>query len=76
MPTSGRPRSAAAEGGIGEAARGKLRPVTGDDIDKAVKKLSKSVSSTGREITKVYDWNKEYGEIKTKPKVASMSMYL
>ena len=37
-----------------------------EDFEIAMKKLSKSVSETGREIEKIDKWNEEYGEIKRK----------
>lgn len=41
-----------------------LRPVTMKDFESAMRKLKRSVSETGRELAKVWDWNDEYGEIK------------
>lgn len=41
-----------------------LRPVTSKDFENAMRKLKRSVSETGRELAKVWDWNDEYGEIK------------
>ena len=41
-----------------------LRPVTMRDFEGAMRKLKRSVSETGRELAKVWDWNDEYGEIK------------
>ena len=41
-----------------------LRPVTMQDFESAMQKLKRSVSETGRELAKVWDWNDEYGEIK------------
>mmetsp|Transcript_4063 Transcript_4063/g.6433 ORF Transcript_4063/g.6433 Transcript_4063/m.6433 type:complete len:257 (-) Transcript_4063:307-1077(-) len=41
-----------------------LRPVTMQDFDNAMRKLKRSVSETGRELAKVWEWNAEYGEIK------------
>ncbi|KAL3761527.1 hypothetical protein ACHAW5_003075 [Stephanodiscus triporus] len=41
-----------------------LRPVTMKDFDSAMHKLKRSVSETGRELAKVWNWNDEYGEIK------------
>lgn len=41
-----------------------LRPVTVQDFENAMRKLKRSVSETGRELAKVWDWNDEYGEIK------------
>jgi len=45
---------------------GSLREVRVEDFEIAMKKLSKSVSETGREIEKIDKWNEEYGEIKRK----------
>lgn len=45
-----------------------LRPVTVGDFENAMRKLKRSVSETGRELAKVWDWNDEYGEIKKKSK--------
>lgn len=42
----------------------RLRPATLDDFEKAIGKLKKSVSTKGKELIKVLDWNDEYGEIK------------
>lgn len=42
----------------------RLRPVTMDDFDRALKKLKRSVSENGRELARVWEWNDEYGEIK------------
>jgi len=57
-----------------------LRPVTMKDFDNAMRKLKRSVSETGRELAKVWDWNDEYGEIKKKSKRDSvpqmMNMFL
>ena len=41
-----------------------LRPATMVDFEGAMRKLKRSVSETGRELAKVWDWNDEYGEIK------------
>ena len=41
-----------------------LRPVTMRDFEAAMRKLKRSVSETGRELARVWDWNDEYGEIK------------
>jgi SpoVK/Ycf46/Vps4 family AAA+-type ATPase len=41
-----------------------LRPVTMRDFEAAMRKLKRSVSETGRELSKVWEWNDEYGEIK------------
>ncbi len=43
-----------------------LRPVTMKDLEQAVQKLKKSVSEKGRELARVWEWNDEYGELKTK----------
>ena len=56
-----------------------LRPVTTADFDRALSKLKRSVSETGRELARVWEWNEEYGEIKRRdrnqfPKM--MNMYL
>jgi SpoVK/Ycf46/Vps4 family AAA+-type ATPase len=45
-----------------------LRPVTMRDFDSAMRKLKRSVSETGRELAKVWDWNDQYGEIKKSSK--------
>lgn len=55
----------------------RLRPVTVDDFEKALRKLKRSVSETGKELARVWEWNDEYGEIKrdsegTLPQLASM----
>mmetsp|Transcript_20621 Transcript_20621/g.44553 ORF Transcript_20621/g.44553 Transcript_20621/m.44553 type:complete len:1773 (+) Transcript_20621:195-5513(+) len=41
-----------------------LRPVTMKDFESAMRKLKRSVSETGRELQRVWEWNDEYGEIK------------
>ena len=41
-----------------------LRPVTMSDFESAMRKLKRSVSGTGRELTRVWEWNDEYGELK------------
>ncbi len=41
-----------------------LRPVTMRDFESAMRKLKRSVSETGRELARVWEWNDEYGEIK------------
>lgn len=46
----------------------RLRPVTMEDFESAMKKLKKSVSEKGRELAKVWEWNDEYGEMKKKDK--------
>jgi SpoVK/Ycf46/Vps4 family AAA+-type ATPase len=55
----------------------RLRPVTAGDFERALRKLKRSVSETGREIARVWEWNDEYGEIKKEqrnhlPHLASM----
>eukprot|EP00903_Cladosiphon_okamuranus_P011861 g11142.t1 len=57
----------------------RLRPVTMDDFWEARKKLTASVSEKGRELSRVWEWNEEYGEVKKKRPEASahhLSMYL
>ena len=46
----------------------RLRPVTMDDLEKAMQKLKRSVSEKGRELARVWEWNDEYGELKKKEK--------
>ena len=41
-----------------------LRPVTMSDFESAMRKLKRSVSGTGRELIRVWEWNDEYGELK------------
>ncbi|CAN0032033.1 unnamed protein product [Scytosiphon promiscuus] len=56
-----------------------LRPVTMNDFLEARKKLTASVSEKGRELSRVLEWNEEYGEVKKKQPDASahhLSMYL
>ena len=53
-----------------------LRPVSREDFTVALKKLSASVSERGKELSRVLDWNDEYGEIKKKKKRSALSMYL
>merc|ERR1712216_21369 len=43
-----------------------LRPVRRADFQRALKKLSASVSKRGREVSRVLEWNDQYGEVKTK----------
>jgi ATPase family AAA domain-containing protein 1 len=55
----------------------RLQPVRIDDFDKALKKLKRSVSENGREVSRVWEWNDEYGEVKrnkktTLPPLANM----
>jgi len=57
----------------------RLRPVTTDDFEKALNKLKRSVSESGRELTRVWEWNDEYGEIKKERRnnlPQLMNMYL
>ena len=42
----------------------RLRPARNEDFDNALSKLKRSVSETGRELARVWEWNDEYGEIK------------
>jgi SpoVK/Ycf46/Vps4 family AAA+-type ATPase len=42
----------------------RLRAVTKEDFEKALSKLKRSVSETGKELARVWEWNDEYGEIK------------
>eukprot|EP00980_Cylindrotheca_fusiformis_P027910 scaffold22568_cov125-Cylindrotheca_fusiformis.AAC.7 len=53
-----------AKSDVAEASLRRLRPVTMDDFDSALKKLKRSVSEKGRELARVWEWNDEYGEIK------------
>ena len=43
-----------------------LRPVKVDDFKMAMQKLKASVDDSGREMSKVLEWNEKYGEIKKK----------
>ena len=54
------------EGGASSRESGfqMLRPVTMRDFEAAMRKLKRSVSETGRELARVWEWNDEYGEIK------------
>jgi SpoVK/Ycf46/Vps4 family AAA+-type ATPase len=69
-------------GGMTAATAGalqRLRPVTADDFEKALNKLKRSVSESGRELARVWEWNDEYGEIKKERKSnlpQLMNMYL
>ena len=67
-------------GGVAEAAAdgelGVLRPVMAKDFQRALDKLSASVSERGKEISRVMEWNELYGEMKKKKKRAPMSIYL
>mmetsp|Transcript_761 Transcript_761/g.1355 ORF Transcript_761/g.1355 Transcript_761/m.1355 type:complete len:545 (-) Transcript_761:93-1727(-) len=42
----------------------RLRPVTTEDFERSLTKLKRSVSETGKELARVWEWNDEYGEIK------------
>ncbi|KAL7557887.1 hypothetical protein ACA910_010934 [Epithemia clementina (nom. ined.)] len=69
------------DGEVGGESRSQeiLRPVTTEDFDRALSKLKRSVSETGRELARVWEWNEEYGEIKRKDKnrfPKMMNMYL
>jgi SpoVK/Ycf46/Vps4 family AAA+-type ATPase len=44
----------------------RLREITRDDLEGAIKKLKKSVNDKSKELGKVYSWNEKYGEIKRK----------
>lgn len=54
----------------------RLRPVTMEDLEEALTKLKRSVSATGKELARVWEWNEEYGEIKqqrsSQPRLANM----
>jgi len=68
----------AVSGPIAGALR-QLRPVTLEDFEKALGKLKRSVSESGRELARVWEWNDEYGEIKKEKKgqfSQLMNMYL
>jgi hypothetical protein len=56
----------------------RLRAVTKEDFAEARKKMTTSVSEKGRELTRVKEWNEEYGEIKKHDSRPSqhLSMYL
>ena len=56
--------SADKKGDAFTAAFQRLRPVTGEDFEKSLAKLKRSVSDSGRELARVWEWNDEYGEIK------------
>lgn len=53
-----------------------LRPVTREDFTRALQKLSASVSERGREVSRVWEWNDQYGEVKRKQKQLTPSLYL
>lgn len=44
----------------------KLRAVTAEDFEAAIAKLKSSVSEHGPEMTRVLEWNDQYGEVKKK----------
>lgn len=49
------------------------------DFEKAIRKLKRSVSEKGKELARVWEWNDEYGEMKTKKKDSMgqmMNMFL
>ena len=57
----------------------RLRPVNTKDFETALSKLKRSVSEKGKELTRVWEWNDEYGEIKKEKKNTLphlMNMYL
>ena len=65
--------------GLENGAFQRLRPVTMKDFETALGKLKRSVSETGRELARVWEWNDEYGEIKKDKKnhlPQLMNMYL
>ena len=65
--------------GLEKGAFQRLRPVTMKDFEAALGKLKRSVSETGRELARVWEWNDEYGEIKKEKKnhlPQLMNMYL
>lgn len=53
-----------------------LRPITSEDFDKAIQKLRASVNQEGRELSRVWEWNEKFGEIKKKKPRSQFSMYL
>lgn len=56
-----------------------LRPVAMEDFKQAMRKLKASVDSSGREMSKVLDWNEKYGEVKRKNgrrKKGHLQMYI
>lgn len=53
-----------------------LRPVAMRDFEAAMRKLKRSVSETGRELARVWEWNDEYGEIKKTNKRDSLSQMM
>ena len=64
---------------VTEGSLQRLRPVTKEDFENALRKLKRSVSENGRELARVWEWNDEYGEIKkekTNHLPHLMNMYL
>lgn len=55
-----------------------LRPVSAADFDAAISKLKSSVAEHGPEMTRVLEWNEQYGEVKKKSNLnrAAASLYL
>ena len=53
-----------------------LRPACMADFEKAIERLSASVAETGPEMSKVLEWNAQYGEVKKKGRAAPSSLYL
>lgn len=49
---------------VTEGSLQRLRPVVMADFESALNKLKRSVSEKGRELSRVWEWNDEYGEIK------------
>jgi len=60
----------------GEELNFTLRAVTLDDFKHAMRKLTASVNSDGRELKKVTEWNAKYGEFKRKDKAKSSNSHL
>lgn len=52
------------DGDFAQGSLQRLRPVTMEDFEMALGKLKRSVSERGRELSRVWEWNDEYGEIK------------
>eukprot|EP00916_Digyalum_oweni_P020832 GHVL01034702.1.p1 GENE.GHVL01034702.1~~GHVL01034702.1.p1 ORF type:complete len:970 (+),score=258.83 GHVL01034702.1:212-3121(+) len=44
----------------------KMKPLTNDDFNFALKKVTSSISSSSLEISQIWRWNEEYGEIARK----------
>lgn len=53
-----------------------LRPVCAADFDAAISKLKSSVAEHGPEMTRVHEWNQQYGEVKKKAAPPAASLYL